>query len=156
MKRTLVVLFIVTFFSSLCFAQQASIPVSQTAPTPVETKTFTGKVSYVSAGGSSRSSGAFGKKGSRGGNKKEKSKGKKPGSITLMDENGEKQNFRVKIECLITNKKGKVLKLNQIREGDKVIVAYITDAKKGTQEAVIIKLLESISMLSRIKKFVGL
>ena len=159
MKRILVVLFVVAFFSPLCFAQQTSIPLTQATPTPAETKTFTGKVSSVSLGGSTMSFGSFGKKGNSEGKKKEKkkgkSKGKKPGSLTLVDEKGQEQSFTVNTDTLVTAKNGKTLKLNEIRKGDKVMVTYTTDLKEGTREVVAIKLVASRGMLTKIKEFIG-
>ena len=47
MKKILLAILAIAFMSSLCFAQQASAPVSKpspTAPKPVETKSFVGKI----------------------------------------------------------------------------------------------------------------
>jgi hypothetical protein len=120
MKKIFVALFAVAFVSSLCFAQQPPAPVSQTAKTPVETKTFTGKVDSVSIGDI--------KKGSK-------------SEIVVIDDKGQKMNFRVKSGIPITTKDGTTLTLSSITKGSKVAVEYTT-GKMGTYKAQSIKLVE--------------
>ncbi|MCX5699769.1 MAG: hypothetical protein NTX01_08775 [Candidatus Omnitrophica bacterium] len=50
MKKLTFSLFAFLFVSTLCFAQQASVPVSQTVQTPVVMKTLAGKVDLVTIG----------------------------------------------------------------------------------------------------------
>ena len=50
MKKIFLMLLTATFVSSLCFAQQASVPVTQTVQTPRVTKTLTGKVGLITIG----------------------------------------------------------------------------------------------------------
>ena len=119
MKKIFLILFAVTFVSSLCFAQQASAPVSQTAPTPVVSRTITGKVDSVSLG--------------------DAAKGIASG-ITVIDEKGQKLSFRVKSDTPITAKDGKTLTLSGIMKDNKVAVEYTTT--RGIHRAQSIKLVE--------------
>jgi len=120
MKKITFSLFAFLFVSSLCFAQQASAPVSQTAQTPVETKIFTGKVDLVLIGDATK------------GTKSE---------IVVIDDKGQRLSFRVESDAPITAKDGKTLALSNIMKDNKVTVEYTT-SKMGTLKAQSIKLVE--------------
>jgi len=120
MKKILLALLAVAFVSSLCFAQQATAPVSKLTPAPVETKTFTGKVDSVSLGDATK------------GTKSE---------IVIVADNGQKLSFVVKTSTPITAKDGKTLTLTDIKKDNKVTVEYTT-GKMGTHKAQSIKLVE--------------
>jgi len=120
MKKITFLLFAFLFVSSLCFAQQASAPVSQTAQTPVETKTFTGKVDSVTIGDATK------------GTKSE---------LVVVAESGQKLSFVVKSDTPITAKDRKTLTLSGIMKDNKVTVDYTT-SKMGTHKAQSIKLVE--------------
>jgi len=119
MKKILLALLAFTFASSFCFAQQVSAPVSQVAPKPVETKTFTGKVESVSLADSTK------------GIKSE---------IVAVDEKGQKLTFAVRTTATITDKDGKSITLGKIAKDNKVVIEYTT--KKDTNRAKSIKVVE--------------
>jgi hypothetical protein len=119
MKKILFALFAVAFVSSLCFAQQPTAPVSQAAPKPVETKTFTGKVESVSLADSTK------------GTKSE---------IVAVDEKGQKLTFVVRTTATINDKDGKSITLGKIAKDIKVVIEYTT--KKDTNRAKSIKVVE--------------
>ncbi len=120
MKKITFSLFAFLFVTSLCFAQQASAPVSQTAQIPVETKTFTGKVDSVSIGDAAKGINS---------------------EIVVVDDKGQKLSFRVKSGIPITAKDGKALTLSNIMKDNKVTIEYTT-SKMGTLKAQSIKLVE--------------
>lgn len=120
MKKILFTLVAVAFVSSLCFAQQASAPVSKPTEKPVEIKTFTGKVDSVSIGDVVK---------------------KTMSEIVVVDEKGQKLSFVVKQNTAIFAKDGKELTLVEIKKDNKVSIEYTTNAV-GTNEAKSIKLAE--------------
>jgi hypothetical protein len=120
MKKILLAVLAITFVSSLCFAQEATAPTTKVAPTPVETKTFTGKVDSVSLA--------------------DATKGTKSEIVVLAD-NGQKLNFVVKAGTPITDKDGKAVALSDIKKDNKVTVEY-TMGKMGAHKAQSIKLVE--------------
>jgi len=120
MKKITFSLFAFLFVSSLCFAQQASAPASQTAQTPVETKTFTGKVDSVSIGDATK------------GTKSE---------LVVVANNGQKLSFVVKSGTPVTDKDAKTVSLSDIKKDNRVTVEY-TISKMGTHKAQSIKLVE--------------
>lgn len=118
MKKILLALFAVVSVGSLCFAQeQASAPISQPASAPPVIKIFTCKVYSVSIGDAAKGIAS---------------------RIVVIDEKGQKYNFRLKTNSIIKGKGGNIITLDKIEKGDKVIVKYkIT--KKGTDIALYIK-----------------
>jgi len=130
MKKIIFSLFAFLFVSSLCFAQQAQVPVSQapvsqptvsqTAQAPVENKALTGKVDSVTIGDATK------------GIKSE---------IVVVDDKGQKLSFVVKSGTPITDKDAKTVALSDIKKDNKVTVAYTT-SEMGTHEAQSIKLVE--------------
>jgi len=119
MKKMILALFAAAFVSSLCFAQQASAPVSQTAPAPPVTYTITGKVDSVSIGDATQGIAS---------------------GITVIDEKGQKLSFVIKSGTSITAKDGKALTLSAIMKDNKVAVDYKTT--RGIHRAQSIKLVE--------------
>jgi uncharacterized lipoprotein YajG len=120
MKKILLILLAVTFVSSLCFAQQASAPVTQTAPTPVETKSFAGKIDSITLADATKGTHS---------------------AIAVVDEKGQKMNFAVRVSTVISAKDGKQLTFGDLKKDNKVIVEYVT-TEKGTNRAQSIKLVE--------------
>ena len=120
MRKIFLMLLAVTFVSSLCFAQEASAPVSQVAPKPVETKSFTGKIDSITL--------------------TDVTKGIRS-AIAVVDEKGQKMNFAVRLNTVISAKDGKELTLSGLKKDDKVIVGYVT-TEKDTNVAQSIKLAE--------------
>jgi hypothetical protein len=105
MKRILLTLCVIAFVNSLCFAQQSSVPVSQAAPEPVETKTFTGKIEFVSGA---------------------RSKGTDfMPRIVCIDEKGNIWDCYANITTVIFNKDGKLITIVDIKKGDKVVIIYV-------------------------------
>ena len=120
MKKILLALIVVTFASSLCFAQQPTASVSQTASKSVVTKTFKGKVDSVSIGDPTK---------------------KIPSKIVVVDDKGQKLSFTVRTTTTdITDKGGKATTLGKMAKDDKVAIEYIT-TQKGTNKAKSIKVL---------------
>ena len=120
MKKILFAIFALIFASSLCFAQQASAPVSQTVQTPVVIKTLTGKVDSVTIGDATK------------GTKSE---------FVVVAENGQELSFVVKSGTPITDKNAMTVTLSDIKKDNKVTVEYTTKAN-GTNKAQSIKLVE--------------
>ena len=120
MKKILLALIVVTFASSLCFAQQPTASVSQTASKSVVTKTFKGKVDSVSIGDPTK---------------------KIPSKIVVVDDKGQKLSFTVRTTTDITVKDGKAITLSNIVKDNKVAIEYIT-TKKGINRAESIKVAE--------------
>jgi hypothetical protein len=120
MKKILLILLAVTFVSSLCFAQQASAPVTQTAPTPVETKSFAGKIDSITLADATKGTHS---------------------AIAVVDGKGQKMDFVVRVSTVISAKDGKKLTFSDLKKDNKVIVEYITTAK-GTNRVLSIKLVE--------------
>ncbi|MCX5668945.1 MAG: hypothetical protein NTX89_02325 [Candidatus Omnitrophica bacterium] len=120
MKKLTFLLFVFLCVSSLCYAQQVPVPVSQIAQTPVETQAFTGKVDSVTIGDTAQ------------GVKSE---------IVVVADQGQKLSFVVKSGTLITDKDAKMVALSDIKKDNKVAVAYTT-SKMGTHKAQSIKLVE--------------
>ena len=139
-KRTAAALCVIPLFISLCFAQEASTPA----------ETITGKVVSVSSGFAGMSFASFGKAKKPGKEKNKKNKGKNPTIITITDEKGEDQKFAVKPETLITDKNDKKVELKAIERGDTVTIAYTTNAKKHTYDAVSVKVVKFANRLLKI------
>ncbi len=118
MKKLFFFAAVITLVSSVCFAQQPSTPVTKVVPTPVETKTFTGKVDSVTIGDATK------------GIKSE---------LVVADDNGQKISFAVNSATPITGKDGKALTLADIKKDSKVTVDY-TKKASGTNKAQSIKL----------------
>jgi hypothetical protein len=134
MKKMLFVLFAVAFVSSLCFAKQAPAPVSKvnvktvkSAPVSkpvveaVKYKTFTGVVDSVLVGVDRVTS----------------------SEIAVVDGKGQKLNFLVKHNTIISAKDGKAINLSEIKKDNKIAIQYKTYVEGGNK-AVYIKLLEDI------------
>ena len=126
MKKTLLALLSVMFVSSLCFAQQPSAPASQDAPKLLETKTFAGKVEWVTLGDPAN---------------------KNSSRITVVDESGKSLSLELKTATAttaattITGKDGNAITLDAIARDSKVVVEYAV-SKKGINKAKSIKLVE--------------
>jgi len=120
MKKIILVLFAVTFVSSLCFAQQSSVPVSKAATKPVEIKTFTGKVVAVSLANPAKGTNS---------------------KLEVVNEAGQKLSFVIRVNTTITAKDGRILSLSEIKNGDKASLEYYT-TKKGINRAKSIKMVE--------------
>jgi len=122
MKKIILALFAVAFVSSLCFAQQASVPASQGVQTPAAAQTFnsTGKVSSITIGDATK------------GIKSE---------LVIMDDSGKTASFVVKSGIPVTDKDAKAITLNDIKKDNKVTVEY-TIGKKGINRAQSIKVVE--------------
>jgi hypothetical protein len=126
MKKILLAVFVFTFTSSLCFAQQVSAPVVQTAQTtqavqtPAVVKTFTGKVDSLTIGDATS------------GTKSE---------LVVVDDNGKKISFFVKNGTPITDKDEMTITLSDIKKDNKVTVEYKIKAS-GKNKAQSIKILE--------------
>ena len=121
MKKIFFSLFVFLFIASLCFAQQAQVPISklmaaQAAQKPVET--FTGKVVLVTIG--------------------DVSTGVKSELVVVADE-GQELSFVVKSNAPIIDKDAKTVNLSDIKKDDRVIVTYTMNAM-GTHKAQSIKL----------------
>lgn len=120
MKKITFLLFASLFVSSLCFAQQASAPVSQAVQIPAVTKTLTGKVDSITIGDVA--------KGTR-------------SELVVVADNGQKPSFVVKSGTPITDKDGKTVTLNDIKKDNKVTIEYVAKAS-GANKAQSIKLVE--------------
>ena len=120
MKKIFLTLLAATFVSSLCFAQEASAPVNQVAPKPVETKSFAGKIDAITL--------------------TDVTKGVHS-AIAVVDEKGQKMDFAVRISTVISAKDGKTLTFSDLKKDSKVIVEYVTTGK-DTNKAQSIKLVE--------------
>ncbi|MFA6357410.1 MAG: hypothetical protein WCY09_01900 [Candidatus Omnitrophota bacterium] len=126
MKKTLLALLVVMFFSSLGFAQEVSAPASQPALKLLETKTFTGKVEWLTSGDSVNKTGQ---------------------KIMVADENGKSLSFEVKTSASITgattatDKDGNPIALSAIVKGSKVFLEYAV-TKKSINKLKSIRLLE--------------
>ena len=125
MGKLTFLLFVSLFVSTLCFAQQVSVPVSkpmesQTVQTPVVTKILTGKVDSVTIGDTTK------------GTKSE---------LAVVAEDGQKLSLVVKNGTPITDKNGMTVNLSDIKKDTKVTVEYTTKAS-GAFKAQSIKLVE--------------
>ncbi len=125
MKKTLLVLFVVAFVGTLCFAQEAQAPVSQptvsqTVQAPVVTKTISGKVDSVTIG--------------------DVTKGTKSKLVVVTD-SGEKLSFVVKDGTPVTDKDRNTVALSDLKKDNKVTVVY-TPGKMGIYRVQSIKLVE--------------
>lgn len=120
MKKIFFALIAVAFIGSLCFAQQSTMPISQPASTPKETKTLTGKVDSVSIADP---------------------KQKIPSEIVVVDDKGQKLSFRVRISTTIFDKDGNAITLNKIAKDSKVVIEY-TVGQRGTIKAESIKVVK--------------
>jgi hypothetical protein len=121
MKNIICLLFAITFVSSLCFAQQTTAPVSQSAPKPEERKTFTGKVDFVSIVGSPTN--------------------EIPSKIVIADDKGQKLTVVVIGTATVSDKDGKIIRFEKIVKGNKVVVEYTT-TQAGINEMKSIKMVE--------------
>jgi hypothetical protein len=121
MKKTFLVLSLLAFVSSLCFAaQQPTAPAAKAAPKPVVVKTFTGKVESVTLGDPVK---------------------KTRSEITVIDDGGQSLSFVAGAKADISGKDGKATTLDKLAKGDKVLVKY-TMTQKGTHRAKSIKVVE--------------
>lgn len=125
MRKIIFSLFAFLSVTSLCFAQQAQIPVSkpavsQTVQAPVENKVLTGKVDSVII--------------------EDVARGIKSELVVVADD-GQKSSFVVNKDTLITGKDAKPVTLSVITKDNKVTVEYTTKAS-GTNKAQSIKLVE--------------
>lgn len=120
MKKILLAVFVLTFVSSLCFAQQPTVSTTKTVPAPVVVKTLTGKVDSVTIGDTTK------------GTKSE---------LAVVAESGQKLIFVVKSGTPITDKDAKAATLSDIKKDSKVTVEYTTKAS-GTNKAQSIKLVK--------------
>ena len=120
MKKILLILFAVTFVSSLCFAQQASAPVSPAAPKPVETKSVVGKIDSITLTDATKGTHS---------------------AIAVVDEKGQKIDFAVRVSTVISAKDGNKLTFSDLKKDNKVNVEYIT-TENGANRAQSIKLVE--------------
>ena len=112
MKKIILILIILVFASSLCFAQTAS--------KFVERQTITGKVESVTPGDASKRINP---------------------EITVVDGNGETFIFKLRSTATINDKNGKVITLDKLTADSKVAVEYIT-TNKGVNRTKFIKVLE--------------
>lgn len=140
MKKIIFALFTVAFVTSICFAEEASVPSSTdnsanptqvssatvvptqlsgttTSPTPAGTTTFTGKVDSVSSGSSMTSPNP---------------------QIIVKDDQGLGTAFMVASDATIIGKNGDSTTLDWMSKGDKVSIEYITN-QDGTKTAKSIK-----------------
>ena len=122
MKKILLVVLVVIFTSFLCFAQQVSAQVNQTAQASAATKTLTitGRVDSIIIGDSAK------------GIKSE---------LAIVGDYGKNISFSASDETSITNKDEKVIAISNLNKGDKVNIVY-TIGKKGINRAQSIKLVE--------------
>lgn len=121
MKKMLLAVLAIIFVSSLCFAQNATAPVSKPSPVAsIETKNITAKVDSVTIG--------------------DVAKGTKS-ELVVVDDNGQKLSFQVKNGTPITNKDGMTIALSDIKKDSKVAVEYTIKAN-GTNKAQSIKVVE--------------
>jgi len=118
MKKMLFAVLVLTFTSSLCFAQEAQAPA--TTSVSVGTKTFTGKVCSVAIGDATlEAKSEFG----------------------IVDDNGQTIGFAVEKGTPVTDKAGKAATLSGIKNDIKVTVEYTIEAN-GTNKAQSIKFVE--------------
>ena len=110
MKKILFALIAVAFVSSLCFAQQASVPETKTVSSPAVIKTFTGKVELVKLADPV---------------KKTKSE------IIVVDDKGQSLSKVVSSSTAIYDKAGQQISLDKIMKGDKVTIEYSSNGKKA-------------------------
>lgn len=120
MKKTLFAVLALTFISSLCFAQEASAPATNSTLASVETKTFAGKVDSVTIGDATE--------GTR-------------SELVVLADNGNKLTFVVKSDTPITDKDAKTVALSDIKQDNNVTIEY-TMGRKGLHKAQSIKLVE--------------
>ena len=119
MKKILFAVLVLTFASSLCFAQQTSVPVSPSATKQVETKSVVGKIDSITLANTTKGTHS---------------------AIAVVDEKGQKMDFAVKVSTVISAKDGKKLTFSDLKKDSKVIVEYVM-TEKGTR-AQSIKLVE--------------
>lgn len=117
MKKILLATLVVVFTSSLCFAQQTSVSVSQTAQTSAGTRTMTGtgRVGSIIIGDST--------------------KGIKS-QLSVMDDYGKNISFAVSSETSITDKDGKVVAISDLKKGNKVTVVYAVGKKVNRAQSI--------------------
>lgn len=120
MKKIILALFAAALVTPLCFAAQSASSAQSSAPQPAEVKVFTGKVESLVIG--------------------DKAKGIKS-VIAVINDKGEKLQFRVRPGTAIAAKDGKAVMLNSVKNGSMVTVNYVT-VKSGALKANSIKLLE--------------
>ena len=119
MKKILLLILVVTFAGSLCFAEQViPLPGAKAVPKAVEIKAFTGKIESVSL--------------------PDITKGTKS-EITVVDEKNNKLTFLVKGTTTIYDASLNTMLLGAINKDEKVKVDYIT-TKEGVNEATSIRL----------------
>lgn len=122
MKNIFLALLILTFASSLCFAQQPVSPIAKDNPIKIETKTLTGKVESVSLA--------------------DPVKGTKS-EIVVVDENGQKTTFLVKTTTTLYDAEYKTIALDKITKDETVKVKYTT-TKDGVNEAMSVREIKQI------------
>lgn len=121
MKNIFIALLMLTFASSVCFAQQPITPSTGKVVTQtVETKTFTGKVESVSLA--------------------DPAKGIKS-EIVVVDEKGQKNTFLVKDVTTLYDADYKAITLDKIVKDQTVKVKYVT-TKDGVTEAISIRVIK--------------
>lgn len=121
MRRIALVLFILMFAGSFCFAQEPAKPATPATPaTPavpksqVEAKTFVGKVESISLADAAK------------GTKSE---------IVVIDEAGKKIDFVVKATATIYDATSSAITLDKIKKDEKVKIKYKT-TKEGVELAM--------------------
>jgi len=115
MKKTLLLVFLILFTTSLSFAQQpqAPAPVKPVITVPAEIKSLTGKVDSVSLA--------------------DPAKGTKS-EIVVVDDKGAKCTLLLKATTTLYDANWKAITLDKIQKNDRVSVKYIA-IKEGLNEA---------------------
>ena len=127
MKKIIFVILTFMFVNSLCFAQQSS-SISPVTLKLLETKTFAGKVEWITSGDPIN---------------------KISPRITVVDENGKRLSFEIKTSAsvtpatIISDKDGNTITFSTITRGSKVALEYAI-TKKGINKAKSIKLVTTL------------
>ena len=116
MKKLLLAVFAVVFVNSLCFAQQASTPVSQAAQaSTMRTVTTSAKVDSTIIGDST--------------------KGIKS-QLVIVGGYGNKVSLSVSDETSIVDKDGKMITVSDLKKGDRATVVYAVGKRVNRAQSV--------------------
>jgi len=120
MKKSIFLVAIISFVSSVCFAQQPPVAAQRVTQPQVHTKTVVGKIETITLADSTKGTNA---------------------ELAIVDENGNKMNLVVTSTTIIRDSATAVISLDKLAKEEKVQVKYhITTV--GTNEATSIMLLK--------------
>jgi len=120
MKKSIFLVAIISFVSSVCFAQQPPLAAQRIAQPQVQTKTVVGKIETVTLADSTKGTNA---------------------ELTVVDENGNKTNLVVASTAIIRDSATAIISLDKLAKEEKVQVEY-HKTTAGANEATSIMLLK--------------